>query len=199
MAETTQTSKETLKPTVTTKDVPMTIGSALFMIKAVGKTVLGEDKFKEIINHLTPETKQIINNLILSYKWYPENVFAELMQVGFEIAGKEATLKAVRMAAVKEMNSVFRFIMKVFVNPQKFAQNNERLWTKCHNSGKFKVIVNEPKTHSIEITEFNFINDAYKLSWIEYHKAVLEMIGAKNAKCIVFETKEKYIFKFTWE
>jgi hypothetical protein len=177
----------------------MSRGNVLFFMKKVGRQILGEERLKEVIDNLSPESKKVYTELIESDNWYPTSAVAELLDIGVKMVGQEIVLKIVREAAKKEMNTSYKIIMRLFVSPQKLAENNKKLWDSMQNSGKFEVTINEPKTHTIEISEYDFINDAYRLMWAEYHAAIVSMTGAKNVKYLALKATDRYIFKFTWD
>lgn len=186
-------------PLATDKKVPLCRGTVLFQLKEGARLNAGEAKLNAAIEKASPESKEIFKSMIISDAWYPESAVAEMAKIEFKLLGKETVFKIVRARAVNTMSTVYKILLRLFISPQKFAENNKRLWDSLHNSGDFKVTVNEPKTHTIEISDFDFITSEYLLSWVEYHSAVLEMTGAKNIKSNYIKTKDKYIFKFSWD
>jgi hypothetical protein len=181
------------------KVIPMCTGNLLFQMKNGCKLEVGEEKLKESISKLSPEYQEIFSGLIFSDRWYPERAVAEMLRAASEVIGEEAVRKIARAAAKREMSTAFKLLLRLFVSPQKFAENNEKLWTTLHNTGKLKVTINLPKTNTVEITDFDFITDIYMLCYMDYREGVLELIGVKNPKCTYLKTKDKYIFKATWD
>jgi hypothetical protein len=181
------------------KKIPMCKGNILFQLKEGARLYAGENKLTEAIEKATPPSKEVFKSMIISENWYPESAVGEMAKIVFELLGKDVVLKIVKERAVKAMGSSFKLFMRLFISPQRFAENNKKLWDAMHDSGNFKVTINEPKTHTIEITDFYFYTEEYVFSWIAYHEAVLELVGAKNIKSMHMKSKDKYLFKFSWD
>ncbi len=161
---------------------PMCKGNILFQFKQIVRQKFGDEKVKEIISRCSPEYQKVLEGTIISSLWYPERLFAELIEKCEEVLGVEEVKKGAREMAKNSLNTVFRMVLQVWVTPKMMSEKNEKLWVQLHNTGKLTVPEYGEKFQKIVITGFDFINKSYERMFIEYHCAVMEMIGGKNCR-----------------
>jgi len=180
--------------------VPKIRGNTIYKSKETLRRVFGAETLKSMLVNCMPKTREVLGGMVLQNEWYPEEYFADFVQNIEKEIGSETFIRYTKESAKYHLNTILRMFLKVFISPQKFAENNKKLWDELHDSGEFEVINNEKNMHTIKIADFDFMNKAYTDAFVNYHLAIIEMTGGKNVKGTCLKTgKRQYFLKFTWE
>ena len=181
-------------------NVPKVRGNLLFHMKQNLRTYYDEDTLQKIIDLTSPETKEILEGVILSTEWYPETVIAEFTDAALQILGKEKVTYYSRKIAKDQLNRILKLILHIFSSPMSLSKNNSSLWEKLHNTGTLHVIELKENSKKMAIKDFDFITKSYQDLFVDYHCGLLEAIGAKNARGSSKKiAKNRYLLEFSWE
>ncbi len=179
---------------------PKMKGVMIYHMKKIIREEFGQDMLQNVIDECAPDVREVVSGAVMSTEWYTEKVCAEFVRASTTILGKNKVKVYTRKMVRTQLNSILKFILHIFSSPEMFSRNNPKLWHKIHDSGELELVKSDVHSHTMEIRDFDFINQDYLDTFLEYHCGILEAVGARNAVGVIRKANPGlYIFDFSWE
>ena len=163
--------------------VPKGKGSLIVSSRAALVERYGEEALERVLVSCSEETERLLRGDVTPEGLYAEQAIAELVTGIYRFVGKDTFPRLVRNVARRQVETVHRLLVRSFRSPRQLSRCAHEMWEALHDTGRLEVMHGEDdRSQVITISDFTFPTAEYEKACIEYHCAMLELVGAKNVR-----------------
>jgi hypothetical protein len=168
-------------------------GHLLMITKKYIIETYGEDKFGQMLEHVSPETKAILSGTIVS-KWYDVKVYNEMIYA-FDTMFSRKDLKKLGEYSVKKQMSTILGMAARFLSPERVLKTSQIAWNRIYSDGKNEMISCDDTKFIFRVSGVEF-NESWKYGYMYYLESMASEMYHK-AFIGTFKTIDKTTTEFT--
>ena len=134
------------------------IGNSLYYVKKFIIERYGQKDYEKIVRNT--DSQKILNDPIMSGKYYDQKVFSQLLSSLAKTKGEQALKDCGEYAAKGQLSGLYGLIAKI-ISIDVVLKKAESMWKKTWTEGKLEVHKNNDG-FTLKVTDFRF-NDAHRL------------------------------------
>jgi hypothetical protein len=165
----------------------------------------GEQGLERLEAAASPALQPVLVNGVVMARWYPFELFVELIEVIDRLFGKgdlALVWELGRFGADANLKTVYRLFYKVGT-VRWILGRAARLWGVHYDSGRLEVITDRPGESIMEIVDFDTPHRVHCMSVAGWAEKSVEISGGKDAKVVELECRARgearCVMKATWK
>lgn len=168
-------------------------GTAILPVEVYVKTQWGQQGWGRVLEHVSPETRRVLQGRIIQVSWYSQAVIAELYQAVADLyaAGDLSYCRKVgREAADYGLTFIHRLIFK-FQSPSLLVSRGPELWASYYQPSTIEVLESSPGRIVVVLKGLD-TSPAHLHSIAGWMERVAELIGGREVKVTVDTAAMRY-------
>jgi hypothetical protein len=147
---------------------------------------MGEERLKELVATLPPETQALFARPLLAVEWIEADHWLPFQQALLyeHFDGDEMEFRAfVRKVCERDFNTFYKIVIRIIYSPESLLERTSKLWSTYSDSGSLEVVSREKMAVGHRVTlKLSAFKSEYAVFGILLHAFVEQLLGMSGAR-----------------